>query len=91
LTTPIDYKSRAPAYAPVAILGRGDDSVIVDIIMALRGDREVASAGRIAGDRVAGTLSLPDPDNKIVKAVADLAVYVDPGVPLHYLAIVSKR
>lgn len=58
--------------------------------MALRRGREVAATRRVACGCIAGTLSFPDPDRKIVKAVTDLAFYVDTGVPLHCRAGVSE-
>lgn len=52
--------------------------------MALGGGGGEAATGRVAGGFAAGTSPLPDSDREVVKSIIDLAVNVDPGVPLHY-------
>lgn len=91
LATPTDYKGRPPTDLTIAIFTRCDDFIIVNIVMALGPGREVAATRRVAGSSIADTLSFPDPDRKIVKAVTDVAVYVDTRVPLHYRARFSEK
>lgn len=92
LATPTDHKGRAPANLPLTVLGRGHDSIIVNVVVARRGGGRVLGAtGRVAGGCIAGALSFPDPDCEIVEAVIDLAVDIYAGVPLHYCTKVSEN